>query len=328
MMKMITICIPCYNEEPNIKPMAEALTKQMKRYKGVYDYEIIFRDNCSTDNSAKVFREIASTDSHIKVIINARNYGINPLKNSFEGRVSGDVIISLPADFQSPPELIPEFIEWWEKGYEVVCGYKPSSEENRLMFSIRQLFYKLIAHYSDIPQYNNMTGITLMSRRIFEIKRECGGDVPFRYFISELGCPVKLVPYVQQKRRAGKSSYNFWRYLTFAINSMIATSTVPLRIATVAGFVTGMLSFILGIAYLVIKLILWNRFSAGIAPVLIGMFFIGSVQLFFIGVVGEYVGGILHKVSERRPPIVKELINISTDDEYYIRYVDEKDNYQ
>lgn len=324
-MKKISILIPCYNEEENIEAMKEALTEQMQAYRDKYDYELVFRDNASTDRSADVLRRIAAEDPHVKVIINARNYGMDVSKDTFFGRVTGDAILTIAADFQAPPELIPQFIYWWEQGYEVVCGQKLTSQENKGTFRLRQLFYKIIDHFSEIPQYRNMVGISLLSRRIYDIRKSSRMDAPFRYFISDLGCEVKLIPYEQQRRRAGKSSYNVRRYLSFAITSLISTSTVPLRIATVSGFFLALVSFVIGVIYLIIKLILWNRFSAGVAPLLIGVFFIGSIQLFFIGIVGEYVGNILHKVSRRPPPIVKELINIDEDDPYYVKQVERSD---
>lgn len=319
--KKISILVPCYNEAENIGLMANTLMEIMQQYQNRYDYEIIFRDNASTDESVNVLRSLARSNPRIKVIVNARNYGFLPEKNTFFGRTSGDVMITIASDFQVPPELIPEFITWWEKGYEVVCGQKITSQENRLMFRVRQLFYDIIDKFSDVPQYRNMTGITLLSRRLYNMLAN-GNDKPLRYFISDLGCEIKLVPYEQQKRRAGKSSYNVWRYTSLAITSLISVSTKPLRIATILGFLMSVFSFLVGLVYLILKLIFWQRFSAGTAPILIGMFFLGSVQLFFIGLLGEYVGNILHKVTHKNPPIVRELINLNEDDPYYIKAVD------
>ena len=318
-MKKITVVVPCYNEEKNIKPMYNALTSILEKYTGKYDYEIIFRDNDSQDNSAEIYREI-SCDKHVKVIINARNYGIGGYKDTVANRVSGDVIIDIPCDFQEPPELIPQFIDCWELGYEAVCGCKISSKEPKVKYWLRQLFYKIISSFSDIPQYKNISGITLRSRRLYDLALECP-DMSFRFFIADLGIDVKLIEYEQQQRREGKSKFNIWRYLSFAIDSMISTSTFPLRMASLLGFITSVLSFFVGLVYLVLKLIFWDRFYAGIAPLLIGIFFLGSIQLFFIGVVGEYVGNILRKVSNHNPPIVKELINFEEkeNDPFYFK---------
>lgn len=317
--KTISILVPCYNEVNNIEAMAIAITEQMEQLKQ-YDYEIIFRDNASTDGSLEVLRKIAKQDKRIKVIVNSRNYGVDGTKNSFVGRIHGDVIISIACDFQEPPELIPEFIYWWEQGYEVVCGQKTGSEEGFIKYGCRKLYYNIISSLSDVPQYKHISGITLKSRRIQEMHWTSGKDVSFRQFLADIGCDIKLIAYEQRKRRSGKSSYNVWRYLSFAIKSMVATSTVPLRIATVSGVISSILSFVVGLIYLIQKIVLWDRFPLGTAPILIGMFFIGSIQLLFIGMIGEYVGAILKKISSTSsvPPIVRELINYEGDDDYLV----------
>ena len=320
-MKKISILVPCYNEEKNIAPMARALTDIMRQYDGKYNYEIVFRDNASMDSSMEVLRSLASEDSHIKVISNARNYGASYRKDTFNRRVSGDARILIPCDFQEPPELIPEFIQWWERGYEAVCGQKISSQEGQIKYGLRSVFYKLIGAFSNHPQPRHMSGIVLVSKRIHELKWKSDNDESMRYFLTDIGCNIKLIPYEQQKRRSGKSSYNVWRYLSFAIESMISTSTAPLRIATVVGFLMSAISFVVGMFYLIVKLVWWYRFPAGTAPLLIGLFFLGSIQLLFIGIVGEYVGNILRKVTPNNPPLVKELLNFDNADEdpYLIR---------
>lgn len=319
MMKKISFLVPCYNEHDNIEPMAEAITGIMEQYADKYDYEIIFRDNCSTDDSISVFRKIAAEDPHIKVILNARNYGVDPAKDTFVGRVSGDVIISIVADFQTPPELIPEFIGWWEKGYEVVCGQKAAVKEKGIVHWCRELFYSVMDRMSSHKQYRNMVGITLMSKRVYDLRADI--DAPLRFFLSDLGCEIKLVQYTQNSRRSGKSSYNFDRYVSYAISSLIYSSTRPLRIVTLMGVFFSFFSFLIGLVYLILKIVLWNRFAAGIAPILIGIFFIGSVQILLIGILGEYIGNILVRVKRRPPPIVKELINFDVEDPYCIKGV-------
>lgn len=314
-MKKISVQIPCYNEEENVVPMAETLTGILQGLEK-YDYELVFRNNGSKDHTMERLRELAQKDKHIKVIDNCRNYGLSSAKDTFVGRVSGDVIISIPCDFQEPPELIPEFISWWEKGYEVVAGQKTSSKEGKIKYGIRQIYYKIIGVFSDVPQVPNMSGIMLYSRRILEMFWKSDRNQYFRYFITDLGCDIKLIQYEQQKRRSGKSSYNIWKSLAFSINSMVMTSTAPLRIATVVGVILSFCSFLIGLVYLICKLIWWDRFSAGTAPILIGMFFVGAIQLMFIGILGEYIGTILKKVSKPTPPIVKELINFDGEDDY------------
>lgn len=323
-MKKISFLVPCFREEDNIKPMAEALTEIMKQYEGKYDYEIVFRDNNSPDRSVEILRELAAKDKHIKAIVNCRNYGINPLKNTFVGRLSGEVVIQIPCDFQEPPELIPEFIYWWEQGYQVVFGQKTGSAEGKLKYGLRQLYYKIIGNLSDIPQVPNLSGIMLMSTKLYNIRSEHNIYEPMRYFLTDVGCEMKLIQYKQQARRSGKSSYNIWRSLSFAITSMVSTSTVPLRMATLCGVILSALSFLVGVVYLIFKLIWWNRFAAGTTPILIGIFFIGSIQLLFIGILGEYIADILRKVTPLNPPMVKEMLNYdeADEDQYYIRRVE------
>lgn len=320
-MKKISILLPCYNEEGNINIMLDKLSLIMGQYSEKYDYEIIYRDNNSTDGTIAELKKRAKKDNRIKVIVNAKNYGISVYKNSFVGRISGDIVISLASDLQDPPELITEFIKWYEKGYEVVLGQKIASEEGNFKYFLRQLFYRIIDKFSDIPQYRNISGIVLLSRRVYNLAQQT--DVFFRYFISDLGCDVKFIQYKQRKRNSGKSSYTLWRSLSFSIDSLIATSYKPLRLATIFGTISSALSFVVGIFYLIYKLIHWNSFSAGMAPVLIGMFFLGSIQLFFIGLLGEYIVSISKKIKKHEPPIVKELINFPEEfkenDPYYIK---------
>ena len=308
-MKKVSILVPVFNEEENIEPMSDALIKIMDGYEGRYDYEIVFRDNASTDKSLEILRKIASNNKKIKVIANVSNYGVDLLKDSFWGRFDGDIVISIPCDFQEPPELIPEFISWYEKGYEVVAGQKTSSKEGVIKYSLRQMYYKIISSISDVNQIPNMSGILLTSYRVLKLYHENNKYENIRYFLTDVGCDIKLIQYEQQKRRAGKSSYNFWRYLTFSIGSMIDVSDAPLRIATLMGVICSGISFLVGIVYLVMKLIWWDRFPAGMAPAMIGVFFLGSVQLLFIGILGEYVSTILRRVTPSNPPLVKELIN-------------------
>ncbi|MCR5508193.1 MAG: glycosyltransferase family 2 protein [Lachnospiraceae bacterium] len=315
-MKKISIIVPCYKEEPNIEPMADALTQVMKAYEGKYDYEILFRDNASPDNTLSEMKKVAERDKHIKVIVNARNYGVLPGRDTFIGRLTGDAILYISADFQDPPELIHEFIKYWEKGYEAVCGQKYASKEGRFKYGLRQLFYNVIDMFTSIPQYRNVSGMYLLSRKLYEYYS--AGDMDLRFFLADVGCDVKLIRYEQQKRRAGRSSYNIWRSLSFAIYSLISISTAPLRLATVIGFIMSILSFLVGLAYLIYKLVLWDRFDAGAAPILIGVFFIGSILLFFLGILGEYIGVIYRKVAHKNPTFVKELINFDNakDDPY------------
>lgn len=314
MRKRISINVPCYNEEDNVKPMAETLTRIMQSLD--YDYEIIFRDNCSTDATRERLREIAAQDKHVKVIMNNRNYGVGGRgrQKSF-GYCNGDAIIHIACDFQEPPELLPEFIKYWEQGYKVVAGQKTASKEGRIKYFLRHVYYKIMDAFSDVPQYEHMSGILLYDREVLTELLKMDEDIVLRNAIADMGYEVKLIQYVQEKRRSGKSSFNVWRYLNVALSSLVNTSTAPLRLMTVVGFCMSVVSFLLGIFYLIMKLSLWYRFPAGMAPVLIGMLFLGSVQLLFMGVLGEYIGVILRKVSRQPDIIFREKINFEEEQE-------------
>ena len=308
-MKKISVKIPCYNEIGNIREMAETVSGIMAET--AYEYEILFTDNGSTDGTADVLRELASKDQRIKVILNNRNYGLDGRSGRNSDKyVSGDAVITLPCDFQEPPELIPEFIKYWELGYKVVCGQKISSEEGKFKYACRDLFYKLINHFSDTPQHAHVSGINLIDREVLEEYLKSDYDIFLRFALADMGYKTQYIQYRQQKRRSGKSSYNVWRYLSFAITSMVTTSNAPLRIMSVAGLIMSFFSFLIGVVYLVMKLVLWNRFQAGMAPIMIGIFFLGSVQLLFIGLLGEYIGAILRKVTRLPDVIVSEKINL------------------
>lgn len=314
--KKISIYVPCYNEVGNVKPMADTLTEIMGKLP--YDYEIIFTDNCSTDGTKEILRSLAAQDKHIKVLLNSRNYGTDgrSFRNAIQ-YVSGDVFISIACDFQEPPELIPEFIMYWEQGYKVVCGQKTGSEEGKVKYALRCLFYKIINLFSEIPEYENLSGIKILDKKVVKECMKADYDIELRYLLADMGYKVKLIPYKQRERRSGKSSYNIWRYLTFAIDSMISTSVTPLRLMTVTGFSMSVLSFIIGLIYLFLKLFLWDDFQNGIAPILIGMFFFGSVQVLFLGIIGEYIGVILRKVTRQPDVIVSEKINFDDDRELH-----------
>lgn len=311
MRKKISIFVPCYNEEENVKPMANALTEIMQSLE--YDYEIVFRDNCSTDATRQHLRELASKDSRIKVLMNNRNYGTEGRGRKLMRYCSGDAIVEIACDFQEPPELIPEFIREWEAGSKVVGGQKIASKEGKFIYSLRHLYYKIMGTFSDVPQYAHMSGILLLDREVLDEILKIDEDIVTRNAIADMGYDVKLIQYVQEKRRSGKSSYNVWRYLSFALNSLVNTSTMPLRLMTVAGFCMSFISFVLGVAYTIMKLTIWYKFSAGVAPILIGMLFLGSVQLMFMGVLGEYIGVILRKVSNQPDVILSEKLNFDED---------------
>ena len=307
-MKKISIIVICYNEEANVGEMAIAIVREMNNLPQ-YDYEIIFADNDSQDNTQKLLRKIAEQNIKVKVIFNNRNYGPRRSSRNAFRHATGDVVISLACDFQDPPELISTFIKHWEDGHIAVYGQKVASKEGKIKYLLRTLFYYIIDIFSEIPQYKHISGICLLDREVLDQLLEADETISFRHLIAELGYKIKLIPYKQEKRKGGKSSYNVSRYFSFALNSVVTTSTVPLRIATVVGCFTAAVSFLVGLIYLIYKLIYFDQFSVGIAPIVIGIFFLGSIQILFIGLLGEYIGAIFKKLAKLPPVIEKEVIN-------------------
>jgi len=315
MKKKITIGVPCYNEEDNIELMYEAITKQMQLLTN-YDYEIIFADNGSSDSSAKIMREIAANDKKVKVILNQTNFGpsrsgINVIRN-----MSGDAYIGIACDFQEPPEMIPTLIEEWEKGHEIVWGQKTKSKEIYLKYICRKIYYQIIDMFSDYPQMKQVVGFGLMDKKVADILLKtqlCDPEYSARHLISEYGFDIKLIPYEQKARERGKSSYNFWRYFHFAITSLCNTSIKPLHYITLMGVMGGSISFFVGLIYFVYKLLFWNSFSVGMAPLVIGLFFVSSVQLFSIGMLGEYLAVIVRRITPKPLVVEKEKINFDDD---------------
>lgn len=305
MKKHISVLTPCYNEEGNIRSIYQEVKKQFDGL-GQYTYEHLFIDNCSVDRSKEILRELAREDSHVKVIFNASNFGPNRSGTYGMLQGTGDAVICIVCDLQEPPELIPTFLRKWEEGYKVVLGQKTKSKENPIMFRVRKLYYKLMEVISETEHLENVTGYGLFDREVLEMIRWMDDPDPYiRGLVTQLGYKWCLVTYTQQERKAGKSSYNFNRYFDFAMTGLIHVSRKPLRVLTLSGMLMSMISFGFAVIYLVMKLTHWYRFDMGMAPVLIGMFLLGSVQILFLGVIGEYIGAILLKVS-RRPMVVEE----------------------
>lgn len=313
-MKKISLFTPCYNEEKNVRQLYEKVTEVMQQLPQ-YEYEYVLIDNRSTDNTRAILREIAEQDKRVKVIMNVKNFG--PSRSGSYGffQTSGDASICFACDFQDPPELIPEFIKKWEEGYKVVWGKKKGSEENKMMYLVRRLYYKIIKSMAESEQYEDVTGFGLYDKQVMDLMRKCNDPTPnFRNLIADFGYEVGMVEYHQPARRAGKSSYNFFRYFNTAMTSMITTSKLPLRIATTVGLMIAMMSFAVGLVYLVLKLMFWNSFNIGLAPLVIGMFFLGAVQIIFIGIVGEYVGEILTRLMDRPRVVESERINFEEEE--------------
>ena len=313
-MKKVSICIPCYNEEENIENLYNVLKEEIESEKE-YDFEFVFADNASKDSSREILSKLANEDPGVKVIVNRRNYG--PKRSNYNAffRASGDVILTMACDFQDPPAMIHELLRSWEKGNLVVFGQKTNSKENCVMHLIRSLYYKIIKYFSEVNHYEHVSSLFLMDREVVDvIKKIDDFEIDVHHLIEDLGYSVALVPYTQEKRAKGKSSYNFIRYFDFAITELVNTSYLPLRIATYLGSIMSFLSFLVGIVYFVYKLIFWDTFDAGSAPVVIGLFLLGSIQIMFLGIIGEYVGVITKKLSKRPLVLEEETFNLETDD--------------
>lgn len=307
--KMISVVTPCYNEELNVGEVCRRV-KELFATLPTYDYEHIFIDNASKDNTVKILKEIASADKNVKIIVNARNFGHIRSPHHALLQTKGDAVVLLFSDLQEPPEVIREFIKKWEEGYKVVVGIKNKSDESRLMFSIRKIYYSLIKKFAEIEQIKNFNGFGLYDRKFIEAMKEFDDPYPyFRGMISEIGFERAEVEYVQAERKKGKSKNNFYTLYDIAMLGFVSHSKIPLRMASFIGFVMSVISLIVGLGYLVYKLMFWSRFQAGLAPLVIGIFLFSSVQLFFIGVLGEYIGAIHTQVRHRPLVIEKERIN-------------------
>ncbi|HXH73860.1 MAG TPA: glycosyltransferase family 2 protein [Bacteriovoracaceae bacterium] len=309
MNKLISIVTPCYNEEDNVEGLYAAVKAQFQKI-GKYDYEHIFIDNASGDKTVEILKKIASQDSNVKVIVNSRNFG--HIRSPFHGLVqaSGDAVMLVVADFQDPPELIPEFISKWENGHDIVIGIKNQSLETPLMFFIRKCYYTLVSKLSEIELAKNFTGFGLYDRKIIKILRELNDPYPyFRGIILELGFRQARINYIQPVRKRGITKNNFYTLYDIAMLGICNHSKVPLRLATILGFSFSVICFMIALGYLVAKLIFWDKFALGIAPIVIGIFFVSSIQLFVLGIVGEYVGWVFTRVSNRKLVYEQERVN-------------------
>lgn len=309
-MKTITVVTACYNEEENIAEVYRQVKQVFAEKLPQYQYEHLFIDNASKDKTVDILREIAAQDKQVKVIGNTRNFG--HIRSPFHALIQakGDAVISLVADLQDPPSLIPELVAQWEKGTKMVLAVKAQSSETPLMWIVRKAFYEFISRLSDIELTKNHTGFGLYDQVVIQKLREIGDPYPyFRGLISDLGYDSVKVPYHQPVRKRGITKNNFYTLYDMAMLGITNHSKVPLRLATMTGFAMAFLSFLVALGYLVYKLIYWDRFTVGTAPVAIGLFFFASVQLFFIGIIGEYIGSIHTQVMKRPLVVEKERIN-------------------
>ena len=309
-MKKISIVSPCYNEEKNLQTVYNEVKIQFHENLKDYTYEHIFIDNFSTDESAEILREISSKDKNVKVIFNSRNFGHirSPMHALFQA--TGDATILLVSDLQDPPNLIPQLIKKWEEGNQVVVAVKKESEESAVMFAIRSLYYNIINKISETKLVKNFTGFGLYDKQVLTVLKSFDDPYPyFRGLVFKVGFKVDQIFYVQPVRKRGVTSNNFYTLYDMAMLGICTHSKVPLRVFTISGFLLAILSLLISIIYLVLKIILWNSFQLGLAPIIIGVFFFSSVQLFSIGIIGEYIGVILTKISKEPLVIERERIN-------------------
>lgn len=305
-MKKISILIPCYNEVENVGPLSEAIVKIMEGELSRYDYELVFIDNCSEDGTREKLEEICAANKKIKAILNVTNFG--QFNSPFYGmcQTTGDCTISMCCDFQDPPELIPQFVAEWEKGYKIVSAIKTGSRENGVIYFLRSCYYKMIRNMSSVKMIEHFTGTGLYDRSFINLISQLDDPIPFlRGIVAEYNFKRKDIPYTQNRRRAGKTHNNFYLLYDAAMLSITSYTKVGLRLATWAGFAIGAVSFIVALVFLILKLTHWDSFQAGYAPMIIGVFLLGAIQLFFIGFLGEYILNINTRIMHR-PLVVEE----------------------
>ena len=308
-MKKISIVSPCYNEEGNLPELHRRLTAVMAQHPE-YDYEIIWADNASTDGSRALIRRLCAEDRRLKAIFNAGNFG--QIRSPYNALLAatGDAVVMICSDLQETPELIHDFIREWEGGAKVVCGVKPTSKEGSFMFLLRRVYYKLIRILSDTPQIENFTGFGLYDRVVIDAMRKFDDPYPYiRGLVAEIGFRRVEVPYEQQARKAGRTKNNLFSLYDYAMTGFVNHTKLPLRLAAFTGFVLAALSLLTAIVYFIYKLAYWDSFVVGTAPLVIGLFFFSSVQLIFIGVIGEYIGAIWTQVKNKPLVIEEERIN-------------------
>lgn len=306
--KLISIVTPCYNEVENIDELYQRITAVMATQP--YDYEHICIDNCSTDGTVAKIKDIAAKDKRVKLIVNARNFG--HIKSPYYGILQsrGDACILIASDLQDPPEMIAEFIQKWEEGYKTVLAVKPESEESSIMFFLRKTYYRFITKISEVPLVQNATGAGLFDQAVVDILRNIHDSYPyFRGLLCEIGFPIALVPFKQPRRKRGITKNNFYTLYDIAMLGITNHSKVPLRLMAMSGFLLSFLSLLVAFIFFIAKLIYWDSFQLGTAPILIGIFFFGAIQTFFIGVIGEYIGAIHTQV--RNMPLVVEMERVN-----------------
>ena len=309
--KTISIMVPTYNEEENVELMYKALKEMFKKELPNYQYEILFIDNKSRDNTRNLIRKICKKDKNVKAIFNAQNFG--QFNSPYYGllNTTGDCTIMVAADFQDPIEMIPKFVKEWENGYKIVIGIKTKSQESKIVYLLRSLYYKLIKKFSEVDQIEHFTGFGLYDKDFIKILKDLDDPEPYlRGIVAELGFERKEIPFTQPKRERGKSSNNWYRLYDGAMLGITSYTKIGLRFATILGFMVSFLSVLIAFIYLILKLCMWNSFQAGIAPLIIGVFLLGGLQIFFIGFLGEYILKMNQRIMHRPLVVVEEKLNM------------------
>jgi len=309
MKKLISIVTPCYNEEENVEELHSQILQVMAEFPD-YDIEHIYIDNASTDRTVPLLRKLAAKDKRVKLILNSRNFG--HIRSPFHGllQARGDAVVYMVSDLQDPPYMIKEFIKKWEEGGKIVIGIKNRSEESRMFFLFRSMYYRILRRMSEVPLIDDYTGFGLYDQRVVEILRQTNDPYPYlRGLIADINLDVVRIKYTQPKRKRGITKNNFYTLFDMAMLGLTNNTKIPLRVATILGFITATISFLVGLFYFIYKLCDWQDFSLGLAPLVTGMFFLGGVQLLFLGILGEYIGAIYTQVLHRPLVIEKERIN-------------------
>ena len=280
-----------------------------------YRFEHIYIDNASTDNTVPILRRLAAEDGRVKVILNARNFG--HIRSPYHAllQATGDAVISIAADLQDPPSLIKDFVRKWEEGFKVVMGVKARSQETCLFFMLRKLYYRVLGRLSEVHLVENFTGCGLYDQQVVEILRKIDDPYPyFRGLIADIGFEAAKIEFVQPARKRGITKNNLYTLYDMAMVGLTNNTKIPLRLATMVGFLTAAISFLAGVFYFVYNLIYWKSFTVGLAPLVVGLFFFGGIQMIFLGIVAEYVGAIYTQVLHRPLVIEKERINFNSED--------------
>ena len=305
MKKTITIFTNTFNEEDNIDELYDRFSKAVAKIPK-YSFEYLFVDNASSDGTVKKIKQIAKKNKKVKLIVNARNFGSESSHMHGLNQISSDACIHLASDLQDPPETIPDILKKWEEGFKIVVLVKKETEESQFIHTFRKLYYRLLTKISDVPPIENSTGSGLVDHDVMNYLKNTSDPIPFfRGALVEIGFPIGIVNFIQPKRKKGVSKdSNFYNLYATAMLGITNHSKFPIRLLAIFGFILSVLSFILAMSYLFMKLFFWTSFNVGVAPLLIGLFFFGSIQMFFLGLIGEYIGTIHSRI--RNMPLVVE----------------------